>query len=258
MKEKVYDDSIAIPVIGIPVLNRGDLLLRNVMSIDYPLRTLYIVNNGRDESVADAIAVIKKGKNPFIDNVIVYESPENLGVAPSWNHIIMQNLHSPYWLVVGNDVFFGQGDLKKIYEYVEKNKSTHAILFGHAYSCFVLTKLGLDTVGYFDENIFPAYLEDCDHFYRVTLAGAISENIPNTNVKHGEAPLWGSSTIHSDKKYGKANGITHGMNFEYYNRKWGGDNGQEKFNNPFNNPNNGIDYWELETERREAQKQVWK
>ena len=229
------------------------------MSMDYPVAKLYIINNGNDESVADAIHLIKSGKNPNIQEVVVYKSPKNLGVAPSWNKIVQDNLDAPYWFIIGNDIFFERdGDLQKMYEYAEKSKDTHSILFGHAYSCFVLTKLGLNKVGYFDENIFPAYLEDCDHFYRVTLTGGVSENIPNTAVKHGEAPLWGSSTIHSDKKYSAANGLTHGMNFEYYKRKWGGENSKEVFTHPFNNPDNAVDYWELEQERRETQEKIWK
>jgi len=43
---------------------------------------------------------------------------------------------------------------------------------GHSYSAFILTQSGLDRVGYFDENYFPAYSEDCDHVRRLILTGA--------------------------------------------------------------------------------------
>ncbi len=39
-----------IPILAIPVLNRGDLLLRCIRSIDYPVGKLVIVNNGDENS----------------------------------------------------------------------------------------------------------------------------------------------------------------------------------------------------------------
>jgi len=43
---------------------------------------------------------------------------------------------------------------------------------GHSYSAFILTQSGLDRIGYFDENYFPAYSEDCDHVRRLVLTGS--------------------------------------------------------------------------------------
>ena len=76
-----------IPVLGIPVLNRGDLLERLVLSIDIPVETLFIVNNGNDEGVWNAIQKIRLGLNPLVESVCVYSECRNIGVATSWTKL---------------------------------------------------------------------------------------------------------------------------------------------------------------------------
>jgi GT2 family glycosyltransferase len=100
-----------------------------------------------------------------------------------------------------------------------------------------------EKVGYFDENIYPAYLEDCDYHYRSKLVNTITRSV-ETHMVHGEAPNWGSSTI-GDKNGAlrKSNHITHGKNYVYYDRKWGGREGGETYQTPFNDPNNSVKFW---------------
>jgi GT2 family glycosyltransferase len=128
-------------------------------------------------------------------------------------------------------------------------------MFALGHSAFAITPYGVDTVGTFDENIHPAYLEDCDHFYRVVLSGVKSANVPDIKLIHGEAPSFGSSTIFSDSSYKRQNAITHSNNFTYYKKKWGGINGEEKFKHPFNDETKNWKYWEFDPEWRK--KQEW-
>ena len=248
-----------IPLLGIPILNRGDLLERLICSIDYPVQKLFIVNNGNDIGVLQVIHKIVNGLNENIKEVVVYTPEKNLGVAGSWNTIINENMDCPYWVISANDMMFSEsGSVEKMAFYAEQNHLTNAMMYVDGYSCFCMTQLGLKEVGTFDENIFPAYLEDSDHFYRLRLSGAIATGFPDVKFIHGEPPNYGSSTINTNDKYQKANGITHGRNFEYYFKKWGGRGGEEIFKNPFNDSSKSIKFWELDVERRKIQEETWK
>ena len=229
---------MTVPFLGIPVLNRGDLLTRCVDSIDYPVKRLVIINNGNDESVAASIACAQRLRS----NIETIRPPSNLGVAASWNYFL-RHYDAPYYLICGSDIRFASGDIEKIADFVARGPD-YAIVFGnHGYSLFALTRLGRDLVGYFDENFYPAYLEDCDHFYRVKLLDGHSADVPGLAAIHGEAPHWGSSTILSDPVLHQRNAITHANNFAYYRAKWGGINGQEAYVHPFNDPSRSPRDW---------------
>ncbi len=256
-----------IPVFGIPVVNRGDLLLRLVQSIDFPVGKLYIVNNGNDGGVWDVIDRIRCGANPLIDEVVVYSECRNIGVAASWNKIIEANIytdkseehpHVPYFFICANDMCFNKGDLAKMYKAVEENHKDNTVICADGFSCFCITKFGVETVGFFDENFYPAYLEDCDYHYRIRMSGLKSCGVPNMKPIHGDGLLTGSATIKSNPKFEKANTITHGRNHDYYKQKWGGAAGEEKFVTPFGSPDNSVAYWKLDEEFRKVQENVWR
>lgn len=246
-----------IPIFAIPILNRGDLLLRLVKSLDYPIEKLLIVNQGNDPSVLAAMEEITYGDYPFIPYVVHISPGRNIGVAGAWNAIIQNNLHLPYWIICANDMCFEPGSLKQMALFAELNHKQNALIYADGYSCFCMTQKGVREVGYFDENIYPAYLEDSDHFYRVNITGAQKCGFPNVKLVHGEAPNWGSSTIYSNEHYRRANGTTHGMNFDYYVAKWGGKPGEEKFTTPFGDPEQSQGFWKLDHERRKTQEQLW-
>jgi GT2 family glycosyltransferase len=155
-------------------------------------------------------------------------------------------------MLVGNDIQFTPGDLEKFDKYMKSipDRNKKGIACGNqGYSCFAILPHTLNIVGYFDENIYPAYLEDCDYSWRCKLAGLDNSDVPDTQLVHGEAPSWGSSTIYSNKDFRNKNGYTHGLNFVYYNKKWGGNNGEEKFTRPYNDETNSIKFWEPCTNR---------
>lgn len=241
----------AIPFLGIPVLNRGDLLERCLDSIDCPVDRIVVLNNGNDPSV-ESYTKCLKGR---LQNFELIRPARNLGVAGSWNYFL-RNYEASYHLICGSDIKFAAGDLEKINDAVVTHPD-HAIIFGnHGYSIFALTKRGVDLVGYFDENFYPAYLEDCDHFHRLRMLGGKSLEVPDTHAVHGEPPHWGSSTILSNAVYRERNGVTHGNNFTYYRAKWGGINGHELYAHPFNDPTKSPQFWELNQDLRRAN-DIW-
>ena len=242
----------SIPVLGIPVLNRADLLKRCIDSIDYPVDRLVIINNGRESDVREYLESIVER----LSNLTVFTPQTNLGVAASWNWVMRNHPEAPWWLHVANDIKFTAGDLAKICDYVEAHPEEVVNPANHGHSLFAVKQSCLEVAGDFDENFFPAYLEDSDHMYRISLAKAPWSDVPNVNAIHGEAPTWGSHTIYSSARYLKMNGLTHSNLFIYYRKKWGGQPGHEKFTHPFNNPEWPIQKWELD-ERLRAANSCW-
>jgi len=238
-----------IRTLGIAVLNRGDLLLRCIESVDRPIETLFIVNNGSDPGVAAALSRIEKRQclnSKYFEIIKIDHRKENMGCGPAWNHVIQT---SPgWWLLAGSDVKFGPGSLDKIYER-SKESDDISIICADGYNIFAMSPLGVSKVGLFDENFYPAYFEDVDHFRRVALSGARAVNVPGFSYVHGEAPHWGSSTIHSDPEIRARNGRVMENLSAYYIRKWGGPPGKEVWKTPYNRPVT-LDFVELDSDLR--------
>lgn len=241
-----------IPLFATLVLNRGDLLLRLFDSIKYPIEMIVIVNNGNDPSVAEAIEKISKERH----NVIVFKPEKNLGVSGGWNWVL-QNFNPPWYFIAGNDVMFTEGDLEKMVAEAWANHESMGMFFGNqGHNAYIMTRLAVDIVGLYDENFYPAYLEDCDYMWRMHLAGVSYVDVQDCHIIHGEAPTWGSHTIYSNPVFRTLNGITHSNGYNYYTRKWGGSNGGEVYRQPFNDPNNAPSHWVLDPEWRKLN-DIW-
>jgi GT2 family glycosyltransferase len=237
-----------IPVLGIPHYNRPDLLLRCLRSIDEPVERLVIIHNGE---LCDLPALDDLPGNIRWTTVIQHP---NAGVAGSWNEII-KLFPAAWWLICNNDIAFAPGDLNRMAQAVDEQLEVPmpGLLYGnHGASWFAITSQCVDRAGLFDENIYPAYLEDCDYSRRCDLLGVRRVNVPGCLALHGEGGN-GSCTIHSDPVVRAHNHRTHGGNFEYYRAKWGGINGQETFGTPFNDPAWPVWAWRFDPARRRNQ-----
>lgn len=237
-----------IPVLGIPHYNRPDLLLRCLRSIDHPVRELVIIQNGPDSEMPRHIEV------PMARNVTVVRHP-NSGVAGSWNEII-KLWPAPWWMLVNNDIMFSPGDLKAMADEKWRTENVAALYGNHGASFWIVTANGVKRVGLFDENLYPAYLEDCDWSYRMKLIKMEHVDVPGVCAVHGEEGH-GSCTIMSNEQVRAENHRTHGNNFRYYLAKWGGNNGEEKYLMPFNLPV-PVTYWSFNPEFRAEQQWRWK
>ena len=250
-----------IPVLGIPHYNRADLTARCINSIDYPVDKLVVVLQGPENESLDSM---------FLKDVVVFQDcikelvvirHPNAGVAGAWNEII-KLFPAPWWLISNNDIQFAPGDLPKLAEFLEiesvndgLHPTAHMVYGNHGASWFAITAHGIATAGLFDENIFPAYLEDCDMSRRFDLLGLRRCDVPDVHAIHGDAErnIKGSTTVHSDPELRKKNHRTHGGNFDYYRLKWGGVNEQEKFKTPFNDPNWPLWAWRFDPAFRAEQ-----
>jgi hypothetical protein len=237
-----------IPVLGIPVVNRPDLLFRCLNSIDYSIELLTIINNGTDKALELLLEEWKyaHGKGmfmPMVENFTSMSFGRNLGVATSWNTIIAET-PAEYWELVGSDIEFSPGDLKKIDLFVREHLDMVTMPANWGHSLFAVTKKGWEVIGAFDQNFFPAYSEDQDHMYRIKLSGEPWQDVPDIHAVHGEPPLWGSSTVWSDQTLLSQCKVMQPANLEYYKFKWGGYPGFEEWEHPYNDPTMRFDQWD--------------
>lgn len=201
---------MSIPVLICATLNRPDLLVKMLASIDEPVGQTVIIDNG--------------GQVP--PEIEAIRLPHNIGCGGAWNLGFQVTPTASWWLVTNDDIEFGAGDLKRLVETVEPQRAAIYHLIGFA--AFAVTPSVLQVVGGFDLNITPAYNEDVDMSRRCELAG-----VPRIEVGFSGRHQ-GSATIMADPVLRSINGATHGANDRYYRAKWGGEKqGGETFSTPF-------------------------
>jgi GT2 family glycosyltransferase len=249
-------------IIGIPILNRVDLLERCVRSIDYPVGALVIVNNGCIDALESKVAQWK-AENANIGTWYVYQPGANIGVAGGWN-VLLHHVFKPGGalipytsphpvketvgsiLICGNDIAFAEGDLQIFDKTLEDFPEADFIFGNHSYSNFLVKRSGYDKVGTFDESIYSAYLEDGDSWSRIIRTGAKAIHAAGLRSHHE-----GSATINSDAQLKAKVQAMQAKNWEYYSRKWGcpkWSSGKETFQTPFNR-GGPVNEWALSPER---------
>lgn len=164
----------------------------------------------------------------------------NRGLAKSWNEGILWGFEQNFdvVLVVNEDVVFETCDVDKLAETAIQRRDCPLVMgraFHHSerewswseYGCFAVNPVALETTGCFDENFFPIYCEDSDYRRRLQLAGLQPARCEATRIMHG-----GSRSL-SQPEVARQNNLTYARNRRYYQRKWGGEGGGERFRRPF-------------------------
>ena len=165
----------AIPVVGFVVNKGAELLRRGILSIDYPVDKLIVVQMGPDRAVSRAIAEIQT-MDRFI-SLRVVKLP-NLGCSAGWNRIILEDLMAPYWMILNFDIAFPPGALRLIHQEASEIFRKHPRVgflntwfqwggFKPQFSCFLLRREVVHDIGFFDENIFPVGGEDGEYATRM-------------------------------------------------------------------------------------------
>jgi GT2 family glycosyltransferase len=251
---------MSIPLIGVLCLVRYDLLLRLINSIDYSVDNLVILFQGGYQNNFD----FNKIQNKFIKKIHVISSNYNVGVSRGWNYIL-KNFDVPYYIISGDDNYFESKTLEKIYNFMnskesniidyvfwsfnmkqynnindtntndtntnDTNDTNINDIVSSGFSTFLLTKTGVKTIGYFDENIYPAYYEDLDYWRRISLSDKPNGIINNATIISGDKKLAGSCSLNAVSiEYRKKMDECIARNKEYYISKWNNDS----YNFPFN------------------------
>jgi GT2 family glycosyltransferase len=152
-----------IPVLGFATLKRFDLAERLLASIDYPVEHLVIVDNSGTQTWNPTQP--EKVKNLWLIRV-----PFGLGLVGAWNLIVKSTPHAPYWLLVNDDAWFGEGAL----DVIAQDANPDGLSFPHVspeWSCIVLGQKVVEEVGLYDERLYPLYFDDNDYERRIRNAG---------------------------------------------------------------------------------------
>lgn len=273
----------ALPVLGVMVMNGQNLLVEMLCSIDYPVETLVVFHNTDPEdeelsgSVRSKIEDIQLNTidlgHSNIKRVVTLYRTNNLGFSAGVNKILLATPKAAFWLLVSNDITFHRGKLRELARNMadansEQNHTCLWALVGDPvspYAAFILTKKSLNMVGYFDENFWPAYAEDCDYTARLIRANCpIIFEINTTRFASHETS---SSMKNAGGKSSYPSQVTRQgpsfNNFDYVIAKWGMNVCHLRsaqypymqrggFDNPFNDPKKNLSAWSVDMDRRKA------
>lgn len=190
-------------VLGVPTLNRYDLLprmLRSVADNGARVTQLIVVDNGGSMPRA-AVEPLRTSRHIVVPG-------ENLGVARSWNLIIklQQLLHPGTELVIASDDVVLERDA------IERMRRERApVVLGAGFALF-LWRLPHDGDFVFDEGFWPAYCEDIDMMIRLKRAGQRVTQLSGVLASHTV-----SATLE------RKPGLRHQCAFstKHFVRKWG-------------------------------------
>jgi GT2 family glycosyltransferase len=193
-----------IPVLAIPVLNRYDLLDQNLDTIDFPIKEILIINNGKEKYEPKRTDL----------NIRVLNLPSNLGMSGSWNLTIKLYPHENYWMFSSADTHWVPGSLEKLHN---ESGSGKLVMTTQAWSAFTIGENIIREVGLFDEYFYPIYFEDNDYYERV-MRSSIKEGYVNGTIEVN-VPQGVSQTINSDESLRYKNNTTFEKNQEYFIQK---------------------------------------
>lgn len=137
--------------------------------------------------------------------------------------LVYENIHERAWGPIGGEAHYSCFIINlENFKKLQIFEDTHYPI-NHVYkSCKGDIKL---RHGYFDENFFPVYYEDCDMRWRLKLAGLLEGKVTDSLFSHTHMHSAKTSTTHQED---------FNLNTNYYKQKWGGVQYSERFTTPFN------------------------
>jgi GT2 family glycosyltransferase len=205
--------------IGIPTLNRADLLLPSLEKylVDFKNTDIHIVDNGNQN-----LSNLEENVHTY-----VHKQKENIGVAASWNKLCQIIFTKHDWaLLINDDVYLGYGN-SRVNMCIEMSE-VGLVQSELNWSVLLINKDLYEYIGEFDEGFYPAYYEDSDYMYRLKLHGLLHE--VNNNLNPLDAKV--------SQTYEKAPDLVNlsmRFNRQRYIDKWGNVPLLEKYTTPFNN-----------------------
>lgn len=174
-------------------------------------------------------------KEPFVP-VVVDNWDINRGVAAGWNHGIQRSIDMgiDQFVIMNDDTYFQSGSYPS--QLIrELDNETGFVMGEEGFAYFATNKNAIERIGWFDENIWPAYYEDNDFARRTKLEGMHYKAIIHSKIIHekSKTQFWKGT---SDEE----RTVSHEQfrnNQKYYFAKWGGGPGDEIHTTPFNDVN---------------------
>jgi len=158
---------------------------------------------------------------------------DNIGIPRSWN-IGLKKGHD-WTFIVSSSMLFN----KPFSHIIDMLSDYKGLMFRttHVWHCNGINKKLVDQVGYFDENFYPGYFEDCDWDHRCAILG-IDE--------YGNIPIDAICQIDGGASKDGLRLNIDGVH-DYFKEKWGGTRTREgwgEYKYPFNDPSKPLTYWE--------------
>ena len=236
-----------IPAVIIPVLWEAEHVLNCIRSIDVPVRRLLLIVNTLN--ISDTFEVERVQLNHVrrtvqhiqgqfgTEHLFVHYAEKNMGFGPALNFGMQSISWANWWLCTSVDVLYPPHSLNSVVPFIHGQFAKGAMLFMlHDFAAVVFTRHMVARVGYFDDHIWPAYVEDCDLMLRVRkeaeknheISNATREVVnvtgeyyalnPTPSLKHA-----GQRGSRQPGDYNFASRIAHAHqnNVAYYLMKWG-------------------------------------
>ena len=221
-----------------------DALLKHIL-VETDAR-LYLFLHSQDSGVR---AVCESWTRPLAfqwqDRVCYYPYGVNRGLALSVNDALIDGYERDgcdVMITMNDDCMPRPGDLERIAALAIARPDAYLVEgYGRVgareealdTACAAITKRAIEVIGYFDENCYPAYYEDCDYHRRALLAGLPRLVATDTCITHqGSASL---KTVSEEQHHRQFLALR-----AYYIQKWGRDKLQEDYTVPFNDPKYGL------------------
>lgn len=212
-------------LVGIPFVNRTDLLLQALNSIQHFWPNTVVIDNSENHALSTEQQVNSK--------VRVFEPPIPLTFTQSMKLLerLGRNQGCEVVMYMHVDAEAHPGTPEAFLQHVQ-NLQQEGRRWGVAFTYYdTLAAYNLNAmqaVGSWD-TVFANYYTDVDFYRRLRLAGyeQVETHLPVTH--HG-----GSSTYKSDPALAFQVSVTLQLYDQYYRQKWGGPPGEEQYNTPFN------------------------
>jgi len=225
-------------ILGVPTLNRYDLLQRLLRSVEagtcHPDVCLIVDNGGKLLEQLKVEDWTLKGLPKLGERIMIAKPAANgergcnLGVAASWNSIL-KAFPDDLLILSGDDIVVEPDALEKMVAAAERSKGLFFVAKGASSFAFFLQKPELaKKIGFYDELFWPAYYEDNDYHRRMKLAGEDYELAEGAVVTHDISSTLSSLPPEEKKKFEEEIG----KNSRYYGIKWGGPPGYERLTEP--------------------------
>lgn len=168
-------------------------------------------------------------------NLTIMRPGVRSGVAGCWNAFM--RLGKNYTIIANDDIEVHHNTIADLIrasimqpDQIFFAGSGHS---GNAFSLFLLTQDGYNKVGPFDERFYPAYYEDNDYARRMKLLGYGIITVDSATYNHTASSTLKAYTHEQQQAHHKA----FQKNTQYYQFKWGGMPGFEKYDRPFDGGN---------------------
>ena len=208
-------------ILGIPFVNRPDLLERAIQSVRPLWQHTIIIDNS------------DTGLDPSKWPVPVVRPPVPLTFSQTMN--LLQRLAAERTcdclLFMHNDAEAGPGTPEHLLTITEQAMASGrcwGVVFTHYDALAAFSMAMARDVGPWDTTL-PQYFADNDYYRRVRLAGYETIETDLEVIHHNNA----SNTVKGDQRLSFLNSVTYPLYERYYSVKWGGPPGCEAYDWPF-------------------------